>query len=79
MRTELMATPSGYSGVIPYPILLPVQVLIIILLTKVSMDFTRRRGFFIAPRRAMGRFLQWFSYLCWGGLAVRPGAVRRAE
>jgi len=60
-----------YSGVIPYPILLPVQILIILLLAKVATDFTRRRGFFVVPRRAMGWFLQWFSYLYWGGMAVR--------
>jgi len=60
-----------YSGVIPYPILLPVQILIIVLLAKVATDFTRRRGFFVMPRRTMGRLLQWFSYLYWGGMAVR--------
>src|SRR3989442_791418 len=59
-----------YSGVIPYPILLPVQILIIVLLAKVATDFTRRRGFFVVPRRTMGRLLQWFSYLYWGGRAV---------
>src|SRR5437870_5181115 len=60
-----------YSGVIPYPILLPLQILIIVLLAKVATDFTRRRGFFVVPRRTMGRLLQWFSYLYWGGMAVR--------
>ena len=60
-----------YSGVIPYPILLPVQILIIGVLAKVATDFTRRRGFFVVPRRTMGRLLQWFSYLYWGGMAVR--------
>lgn len=60
-----------YSGVIPYPILLPVQILIIVLLAKVATDVTRRRGFFAMLRRAMGRFLQWFSYVYWGGMAVR--------
>ena len=60
-----------YSGVIPYPILLPVQILIICLLAKVATDFTRRRGFFVVPRRTMGRLLQWFSYLYWGAMAVR--------
>jgi len=58
-------------SVIPYPILLPVQILIIVLLAKVATDFTRRRGFFVMPRRTMGRLLQWFSYLYWGGMAVR--------
>src|SRR3989454_532357 len=60
-----------YSGVLPYPILLPVQILIIVLLAKVATDFTRRRGFFVVPRRTMGRLLQWSSYLYWGGMAVR--------
>src|SRR5438034_7035855 len=60
-----------YSGVMPYWILLPVQILIIVLLAKVATDFTRRRGFFVVPRRTMGRFLEWFSCLYWGGMAVR--------
>lgn len=60
-----------YSGLIPYQILLPVQILIILLLAKVATDFTRRRGFFVVPRRAMGRLLQGFSYLYFGGMAVR--------
>src|SRR3989442_938027 len=30
-----------------------------------------RRGFFVVPRRTMGRLLEWFSYLYWGGMAVR--------
>ena len=60
-----------YSGVMPYPILLPVQILIIALLAKVATDFTRRRGFFVVPRRTMGRFLEWFSYLYWGGMVMR--------
>jgi hypothetical protein len=67
----LPSMKQWYSGVIPYPVLLPVQVLIILLLAKVATDFTRRRGFFVEPRRAMGRFFQWFSYLYWGGMAVR--------
>src|SRR5438270_13526080 len=60
-----------YSGILPYPILLPVQILIIGLLAKVATDFTRRRGFFVVPRRTMGRFLECFSYLYWGGMALR--------
>src|SRR5207247_11201637 len=60
-----------YSGVIPYPILLPVQILIIFLLAKVATDFTRRRGFFVVPRRTMGRLLQWLRYLHCGRMAVR--------
>lgn len=39
-----------YSGLIPYPILLVSQILIIILLAKVCMDFTIARGLFTEPR-----------------------------
>src|SRR5436305_14667630 len=60
-----------YSGLMPYPILLPVQILIIGVLAKVATDFTRRRGFFVVPRRTMGRLLQWFCYRYSGGMAVR--------
>src|SRR5256712_12842011 len=62
---------QGYSGGMPYPILLPVQILIIVLLAQVATDVTRRRGFFVVPRRTMGRFLEWVRYLYWAGMAVR--------
>jgi hypothetical protein len=60
-----------YSGLIPYPILLPVQILIIVLLASVSVDFTRGRGFFVVPRRRTGRFLEWLGCLYFAGMAVR--------
>jgi len=60
-----------YSGLLPYPILFPVQVVIIVLLAKVSTDFTRRRGFFVVPRRSMARFLIWFGSFYFGGMVVR--------
>src|SRR5947199_2560626 len=56
-----------YSGGIPYPILLPVQILIISLLAKLATDFKRRRGFFVVPRRTIGRLVQWFSDLYLSG------------
>src|SRR5439155_15135449 len=57
-----------YSGVMPYWILLPVQILIIVLLAKVATDFTRRRGFFVVPRKTLGRFLNCFAISNWVGL-----------
>ena len=43
-----------YSGLIPYPWLLLSQLLIIALMAKICVDFTRARGFFYEPRRALG-------------------------
>lgn len=60
-----------YSGLIPYPILLLAQGLILILMIKISSDFSRGHGFFVIPRRAMGRFLTWFSYLYFASMVVR--------
>jgi len=42
-----------YSGLLPYPLLLPAQILIILLYGKVCLDFTRGRGFFVSPRRGL--------------------------
>ena len=65
--------PMGawYSGLLPYPILLPLQGLILIFLIKVSTDFSRGHGFFVIPRRAMGAFLRWFSYLYFTAMFLR--------
>ncbi len=60
-----------YSGLLPYPVLLPTQVLILILLVKVSSDFSRGHGFFVDPRPAMGRVLRWFSYLYFAAMLLR--------
>lgn len=62
---------AWYSGVIPYPVLLPVQGVILILLIKVCTDFSRGSGFFVIPRRAMGAFLRWFSYLYFTAMFLR--------
>ena len=60
-----------YSGLLAYPILLPIQILIIILLTKVCLDFTRGRGFFVLRRPAWGRALLWFGWIYFGGMVIR--------
>ena len=42
------------SGLLAYPLLFTSQVVIIVLYSKVCLDFTRRKGFFFAPRRMFG-------------------------
>ncbi|MGH7165664.1 MAG: hypothetical protein ACREIS_09105, partial [Nitrospiraceae bacterium] len=46
-----------YSGLLPYPLLLPVQVLILGLQAKVNWDFSRGVGWAVMPRPSLGRFL----------------------
>lgn len=60
-----------YSGLIPYPILLPIQLVIILLLVKINLDFSRGQGFFVSLRPIAGRRLCWLSYVYATSMIVR--------
>lgn len=55
----LPAMDRWCSGLMPYPYLLPAQLLLIALMAKVCIDFTRGHGFFVQPRRFFA--LHWRS------------------
>jgi hypothetical protein len=42
---------AWYSGLMPYPYLLPAQILLIALMAKICVDFSRRRGYFYDAKR----------------------------
>jgi uncharacterized protein len=52
-----------YSGLLPYPALLPVQVLIILVLAWICVDFTRGRGFWVSTRPFFARGMLVFAYV----------------
>ena len=54
---------AWYSGLMPYEYLLPAQLLVVALMAKICLDFTRRRGFFFQPRRLFAGPWLWFGYL----------------
>ena len=60
-----------YSGLIPYPILLPIQILILLLMLKINADMARGTGFFAVPRIFLGTPLRWFSFLYFTSMIVR--------
>jgi hypothetical protein len=60
-----------YSGLLPYPILLPVQLVILALQARMVSDFWRGRGFFVVPRRGMGVAISWFSLVYFAGMVAR--------
>lgn len=60
-----------YSGLLPYPVLLPIQILILIVQAKVSLDIGRDSGFFAARRQRAGKFLCWFSYVYFAAMVLR--------
>jgi putative CocE/NonD family hydrolase len=52
-----------FSGVIPYPVLLACQALILAVYGKVCLEFALGSGFFVVPRLGLGRFLLRFGSL----------------
>jgi hypothetical protein len=60
-----------YSGLMPYPLLLPTQVIMIVVMIKVVADVARGAGFFAALGPRIGRFLIWGSYAYAAGMAIR--------
>ncbi len=67
----LPAMEHWYSGLLPYPILLPIQVVMIIVMVKLIRDVSRGSGFFSISKRGIGFFLKWFSYVYFLSMAAR--------
>jgi len=49
-----------YSGLLPYEYLLPSQIVILAVMVKICVDFTRGAGFFVTPRRFFA--VQWLYF-----------------
>jgi hypothetical protein len=62
---------AWYSGLLTYPYLLTAQISIILLLAKVSLDFTQGEGLFIRPHRLFGRGVLYFGYLYFAAMILR--------
>lgn len=59
------------SGLLPYPVLLSGQVVVLTLMVWICADFSRGSGFFLQPRPDLGRATVWFSYVYFGGMILR--------
>ena len=60
-----------YSGLLPYPLLLPIQVVILLAQAKISTDVFRRTGWLALRHSRAGRALRWLSILYFSGMALR--------
>ena len=60
-----------YSGLLPYPLLLPAQVLIIALMVWICLSLSRGRGWWAQPKPRLGRGLLVFGVLYAAAMAVR--------
>ena len=67
----LPAMEEWYSGLLPYPYLLPSQILIIFIMVSISLDLTHHRGFFARPRPAIARPVFLFACLYLGAMVLR--------
>ena len=60
------------SGLLPYPLLVLGQAVVLTVMIWICLDFTRGAGLFIDPRwPQMGQAVVWFSYVYFGGMIVR--------
>jgi len=60
------------SGLLPYPVLLAGQIVVLTIMVWISVNVLQGSGIFIDPRRPeMGRAIVWFSYVYFGGMVVR--------
>jgi len=60
------------SGLLPYPILLAGQIVVLTLMVWISIDITNGGGRVVYPRRpAVGLAIVWFSYVYFGLMVLR--------
>ncbi len=60
-----------HSGLMPYSWLVLSQIIIIILYGKACLDFSRGNGFFVTPRRGLGKGLLILGTLYFGSMVIR--------
>ena len=72
----LPAMDAWFSGLLPYPVLLPVQLAILLVQAGIDRDLWRGRGFFARPRPGAGRALRWFAGFYAFSLVVRFALTR---
>jgi hypothetical protein len=59
------------SGLLPYPVLLIGQIVVLTWMVWICVDFSRGAGFFVDPHPNGGRFSVWFSNVYFGWMVVR--------
>lgn len=60
-----------YSGLLPYPILLPVQLVMLAVMARINGNISRGAGLFARPRPKLGRLLGWVSVLYAAAMVLR--------
>jgi hypothetical protein len=64
-----------YSGLLPYPVLLPAQILLLMWMTAISYDNSRGAGYFHVESEWVRRRLRWIAGLYATAMLVRYAIV----
>jgi hypothetical protein len=67
----LPAMQQWFSGLIPYPVLLTIQIVIMVCMVKIATDIWLGTGRFATPRPSYARFLIAFSVIYAGAMTLR--------
>jgi hypothetical protein len=59
------------SGLLPYPVLVAGQLVVLTLMFWISIDFSRGEGFWVQPHPHLGLAALVWSYLYFGAMVVR--------
>lgn len=59
------------SGLLPYPVLLASQVVVLTFMVLITRDFARGDGFFVQPHPRGGQFSVWFGTVYFAGMILR--------
>lgn len=60
-----------YSGLLAYPLLLPVQIVILAVMVRINLGVTRGAGWFTRPHPRFGLSLLWFAIVYAAGMVAR--------
>jgi len=60
-----------YSGLVPYPVLFPTQIVILVVQVWICYDLWRGTGIFVKRNAKTGRVLRWFAYLYFTVMLLR--------
>lgn len=69
--TWLPPWPEWYSGLLPYPLLLPTQILLLMWMTLITYDNSRCSGIFWVESHAVKRRLCWLAAVYAGVMLLR--------
>lgn len=67
----LPAMEHWYSGLMPYPVLLPIQLVMLVVMLRMIIDVQQGTGIFSRQSDRVGIFLRWFSYVYFLAMVIR--------